>query len=154
MLRAVFLVARTPATRIETMLGSQFYTLSVPAAERSSPVRFVPGGVPLFASETRFSASLPRTRPNASTTAANAVAIGSGAVANEDNSVSVGAPGKERRITNVGRFLECLANPPGHVGVQATQRPTVIVQQMPRSQRVHFPPLHHAKSHERWRQVL
>jgi trimeric autotransporter adhesin len=39
--------------------------------------------------------------PNASTTAANAVAIGSGAVANEEGIVSVGAPGNERRITNV-----------------------------------------------------
>ena len=39
--------------------------------------------------------------PNANTTAANAVAIGSGAVANEEGIVSVGAPGKERRITNI-----------------------------------------------------
>jgi autotransporter adhesin len=39
--------------------------------------------------------------PNASTTAANAVAIGSGSVANENDIVSVGAPGKERRITNI-----------------------------------------------------
>jgi autotransporter adhesin len=39
--------------------------------------------------------------PNASTTAANAVAIGSGSLANEESSVSMGAPGHDRRITHV-----------------------------------------------------
>ena len=39
--------------------------------------------------------------PNASTTAANAVAIGSGSVADEESSVSMGAPGHDRRITHV-----------------------------------------------------
>src|SRR6266481_2717280 len=40
--------------------------------------------------------------PNASTAAANAVAIRSGSVANEQDSLPVGAPGNQRRIhTNV-----------------------------------------------------
>jgi trimeric autotransporter adhesin len=38
---------------------------------------------------------------NAQATGNNAVALGSGSVAGEDNTVSVGAPGSERRITNV-----------------------------------------------------
>ena len=39
--------------------------------------------------------------PNATATAPNAVALGSGSVASLANTVSVGAPGAERRITNV-----------------------------------------------------
>src|SRR5262249_40939021 len=45
-----------------------------------------------------FSASL---GPNAIATAPNSVALGTGSVANLANTVSVGAPGSERRITNV-----------------------------------------------------
>ena len=61
-------------------------------------------------------------RPRRQATAPNAVALGAGSVANAANTVSVGAPGNERRITNVARRRQptdavnvgqCRASPTG-----------------------------------------
>lgn len=50
-------------------------------------------------------------------TGANSVALGAGSVANEPNTVSIGSPGNERRLTNVAPGI----NPTDGVNMQQLQ---------------------------------